>query len=279
MISEDNDISAQAQLVFFVFLSTLAHAIFFAALIAFSAWSPKHKIIVPGYKVDLVTLTPSPPASLLPPSPAPQPVEPEKPKPAEEPPAPEPVVKSAPPPPRKEKAEPIVKKKTAEAPKKIMAKNDDSPKKESRKKADEPEPKKAKPLSPIETASIPPGPRAAASPSAATPRPSNSGGLVTEGLVFPYTWYLQILEKKANENWITHGIIIAGKKTDPVVRFHILKSGRVEGLELERSSGNEALDESALAAILKASPFPQLPADYGTDHLTVHFTFTFEQRD
>lgn len=278
MVSGDNGVNTPGQLAFALFMSALAHAVFFAGLIAFSLWIPKHKIIVPGYKVDLVTLTPSTPASLLPPGPPPQAVEPEKPKPAEEQPAPEPVVKSAPPPPKKAKAEPEAKNKKADAPKKIMAKSDDQPKKESKKEEDEPEPKKTKHLSPIETASIPPAPRGSASPSTATPR-SSGGGLVTEGLAFPHTWYLQILERKANENWITHGIIIAGNKSDPVVRFHILKNGMVEGVELEKSSGNEALDESALSAISKASPFPQLPADYGSDHLTVHFTFTYEQRD
>ncbi|MBF0633972.1 MAG: TonB family protein [Nitrospinae bacterium] len=286
MISGDNDVNTPTQLAVALLLSAIAHALFFAGLIAFSLWSPKHKIIVPGYKVDLVTLTPSTPATLLPPGPPaqavepeqPKPVEPEKPKPSEEKPAPEPMVKSAPPPVKKAKAEPEAKNKKADAPKKIMAKNEDAPKKEKKKEESEPEPKKTKTIPPIETASIPPASRGSVSPSTATPRPAG-GGLVTEGLAFPHTWYLQILERKANENWITHGIIIAGNKSDPVVRFNILKNGRVDGLELEKSSGNEALDESALAAISKASPFPQLPADYGSDHLTVHFTFTYEQRD
>jgi TonB family protein len=288
MISRNHDVNTPVQLALALFLSAFAHAVFFAALISFSLWSPKHKIIVPGYKVDLVTLTPSRPASLLPPGPPPLPVEPEKPKPADEPPpVAEPKVKAAPPPPKKTKSEPMVKEKTAEAPKKIMAKSDDQPKKEIRKeveeekKRDEPEPSKAKPLPPIETASIPSGPREPGPPSAGTPRTASGGGggLVTEGLAFPHIWYLQILERKANENWITHGIIIAGKRADPVVRFHILKSGRVDGLALEKSSGNAALDESALVAITKAAPFPPLPADYGSDQLTVHFTFTYEQRD
>ena len=309
MTLRDDDSSAPANLAFALFLSALAHTAFFAALIGFSMWGPSRKVIVPGYKVDLVTLSPSSPASLLPPGPLskpggpetpkpaepekpkpaepekPKPAEPEKPKPAAERPMPEPKVKPAPPPVKKSKAEPVVKDKTAEAPKKIMAKSDDVPKKEirkddeSEKKAEEPEPQKTKTLPPIETASIPSG-----QSSTSTPRPSRSGGgggggLVTEGMAFPHTWYLQIIERKANENWITHGIIISGKRADPVVRFNILRNGKVDGLDLEKSSGNPTLDESALAAITRASPFPQLPADYGSDHLTVHFSFTYEQRD
>ena len=295
MIMRDDDSSTPSQLVFALCLSAVAHIAFFAALVSFSLWGPKHKIIVPGYKVDLVTLAPSSPANLLPPGPPPspaepetpkptepekpKPAEPEKPKPADEPPMSEPKVKSAPPPVKKAKAEPKAKEKAVEAPKKIVAKSENHPKKEIKKEEEEeePEPQKPKRLPPIETASIPSGPRGASSSS---PRPSNGGGgLVTEGLAFPHTWYLQIIERKANENWITHGIIIAGKKADPVVRFNILKNGKVDGLELEKTSGNAALDESALAAISKASPFPQLPGDYGSDHLTVHFSFTYEQRD
>lgn len=291
MISREGDVNTPAQLAFAMCLSALAHAVLFAGVIAFSSWTPKRRIIVPGYKVDLVTLAPSTPASLLPPgppSPRPVAVEPEKPKPAEAPPTPEPKVKVAPPPPKKVKPEPMVKEKTAAAPKKIVAKSDDQPKKEARRQEDEKdekktdEPLKTKPLPPIETASIPSGTSSAGVPRSSTPGGGGGGGgggAVTEGLTFPHIWYLQILERKANENWITHGIIIAGKRADPVVRFHILKNGGVDDLELEKSSGNAALDESALTAISKASPFPPLPADYGSDHLTVHFTFTYEQRD
>lgn len=289
MVSRESDINTPAQLVFAMGLSALAHAVLFAGIIAFTSWSPKYKVIVPGYKVDLVTLTPSTPASLLPPGPPARPAEPEKPQPPQErpkdepkaEPVVEPKVKAAPPPPKKAKLEPMVKEKAVEAPKKIMAKSGDQPEREVQKQEeekDEPEPQKSKSLPPIETASIPSGRSSAGAPRSSSPG-GGGGGLVTEGLAFPHIWYLQILERKANENWITHGIIIAGKRADPVVRFHILRNGVVDGLELEKSSGNAALDESALAAISKASPFPQLPADYGSDHLTVHFTFTYEQRD
>jgi len=58
-----------------------------------------------------------------------------------------------------------------------------------------------------------------------------------------------------------------------VIRFRIAREGRVINPVVERKSGSEVLDSSALQAIKDASPMPPLPDDYKGDSLEVCMTF------
>jgi TonB family protein len=57
------------------------------------------------------------------------------------------------------------------------------------------------------------------------------------------------------------------------VGFVILKSGRIEGIRLEESSGMPSFDRAALRALYAANPLPPLPPAYGKSSLTVHLSF------
>lgn len=58
-----------------------------------------------------------------------------------------------------------------------------------------------------------------------------------------------------------------------VVRFKIVRDGVVSSVRIEKKSGSEVLDNSALQAIKDASPLPPLPEDYKGDALEVCMTF------
>jgi protein TonB len=57
------------------------------------------------------------------------------------------------------------------------------------------------------------------------------------------------------------------------VRFKIARGGVVSRVRIEKKSGSEVLDNSALQAIRDASPLPPLPEDYKGDVLEVCMTF------
>lgn len=61
----------------------------------------------------------------------------------------------------------------------------------------------------------------------------------------------------------------------PYIRFSINPYGEVTSLELVRSSGFAILDEEALAAIRRASPFPKIPQSLGKQSLTYVQGLTF----
>lgn len=58
-----------------------------------------------------------------------------------------------------------------------------------------------------------------------------------------------------------------------VVRFKIVRDGVVSSVRIEKKSGSEVLDNSAIQAIKDASPLPPLPEDYKGDSLEVCMTF------
>ncbi len=60
-----------------------------------------------------------------------------------------------------------------------------------------------------------------------------------------------------------------------VVFFKVLREGDIVDLRVEKSSGKELLDKSALTAIMKANPLPPLPHEFDGSELRVHFGFEY----
>ena len=120
---------------------------------------------------------------------------------------------------------------------------------------------------------------------APTPPPVDTGGGGGRGLSvgentgggapgipadFHFTYYIERMLALIESRWY--------KPTAPPgararVRFVILKSGKVEGIQLEESSGISSFDRAALRAMYAANPLPPLPPAYGKPSLTVHLSF------
>jgi TonB family protein len=60
--------------------------------------------------------------------------------------------------------------------------------------------------------------------------------------------------------------------------FTVLKQGGLKNVEIIRTSGNESLDEEAVATVKRASPFPAMPADFTGGEITrqVNIKFNIE---
>jgi TonB family protein len=69
----------------------------------------------------------------------------------------------------------------------------------------------------------------------------------------------------------------AGRPIRAVVYFRIGREGQVLMTEVETSSGSAFYDQTALRALLSATPLPPLPAGYTDQYLGVHFGFEFSQ--
>jgi TonB family protein len=101
-------------------------------------------------------------------------------------------------------------------------------------------------------------------------------GMGVDNPDFKYAWYLLQVRNKISANWIPVGGA-QGKTYRVVLHFRILRNGRVEGVVVEEPSGRSEFDRSAMSALVSASPFPPLPADFGDDVLGIHFGFTHTQ--
>ena len=120
---------------------------------------------------------------------------------------------------------------------------------------------------------------------APTPPPVDTGGGGGRGLSvgentggaapgipadFHFTYYIERMLALIESRWYKPSAPPGARAR---VRFVILKSGKVEGIRLEESSGNSSFDRAALRAMYAANPLPPLPPAYGKQSLTVHLSF------
>jgi protein TonB len=87
---------------------------------------------------------------------------------------------------------------------------------------------------------------------------------------FQFTYYVERMLALVESRWYKP---TAPPGTRARVRFVILKSGKVEGIRLEESSGISSFDRAALRALYAANPLPPLPPAYGKPSLTIHLSF------
>lgn len=89
-----------------------------------------------------------------------------------------------------------------------------------------------------------------------------------------YAWYALALQRRLSETWSQTLGQISGTSAEPVVvRFQILYSGRIQAIEVVRSSGNRTLDYSAHRAVSHIDPFRPLPPGIGRRAITVEMYF------
>jgi protein TonB len=94
---------------------------------------------------------------------------------------------------------------------------------------------------------------------------------------FPLDEYVNLIKERVRENWF-----IASNLRDSqgsvTVFFYIYRDGHIDSLRRDVSSGNNSLDNSALAAVYTASPFPPLPKGFPVDRVGARFVFAYNER-
>ncbi len=94
---------------------------------------------------------------------------------------------------------------------------------------------------------------------------------------FKNSWYNDAVASKIYQHWQTPSKTLMEKEElSVVVRFRIMRDGRVTIIGIDKNSGSENLDSSALQAIRDSQPLPPLPQDYRGDSLEVCMTFVPE---
>ena len=85
--------------------------------------------------------------------------------------------------------------------------------------------------------------------------------------------YLALVVQIIHKNWQ------APKSNDlsikSVVFFEIAPDGKMVRIRVETRSGNMIFDKSAYDAIMKSNPLPPLPANFTSDKLGIHLTFSY----
>jgi len=119
-------------------------------------------------------------------------------------------------------------------------------------------------------------------PAAVSPmyeKPGSGGVGVGPNSVFGNRFgaYADLVIKRVTDKWQTNGL--GGLHSAPmvIVTFDILRDGSVRNSKVAQRSGNDALDYSALRAVMDAGPFPPLPADYNRGEANVELRFQLQR--
>jgi periplasmic protein TonB len=113
-----------------------------------------------------------------------------------------------------------------------------------------------------------------------TPGPLN-GGLAIQGqgggeFAARYPWYVESVRKRISDNWLQNTIdpaVRSARTAHTIVTFTIMRDGTVRNIQLNTSSGNRSMDDSATRAMLSIDKMPQLPSDWRSNSVDVTFDF------
>jgi protein TonB len=88
--------------------------------------------------------------------------------------------------------------------------------------------------------------------------------------------YADLVTQRVTDKWQTSGL--AGQSAPiAIVTFDIMRDGSVRNAKIAQPSGNSTVDYSALRAVMDASPFPPLPAEYDRNVASVELQFQLQR--
>ena len=93
-----------------------------------------------------------------------------------------------------------------------------------------------------------------------------------------FAWYAEALQRRLSEEWTKTLGQVSGSPSRPVVvRFQILRDGRIGDIRVIESSGNRSFDYSAHRAVQFINPFRALPPALRRNAVAVEMTFRKNQ--
>ncbi|MFN8008622.1 MAG: energy transducer TonB [Terriglobia bacterium] len=100
----------------------------------------------------------------------------------------------------------------------------------------------------------------------------------TQGVDF--SPWLHLIYYRVRDNWfsVIPELIRTGNKGKVVVMFDIRDNGRIENLQVVRSSGLSPYDRAAVSSIKLSEPFPSFPPAFKAEIITVQFTYLYNIR-
>ena len=95
---------------------------------------------------------------------------------------------------------------------------------------------------------------------------------------FRWAYYLAAIRNKIGSHWVPPpGLDARGRQVHATLYFRIGKDGQISVAQIENSSGLAFFDQTAMRALLAATPLPPLPAGFEDNFLGVHFGFEYQQ--
>ncbi|MHC9064019.1 TonB family protein [Nitrospira sp. CMX1] len=86
--------------------------------------------------------------------------------------------------------------------------------------------------------------------------------------------YLALVRQRISNCWSAPPLDLTNQAYVVIVQFRLHRDGKVTGVSIEQSSGNEYYDLAGKRAVLSANPLPVFPADISDSYFDARFTFT-----
>lgn len=116
-----------------------------------------------------------------------------------------------------------------------------------------------------------PSPAQAPSEEAALPKPVAKAVMDVPHFRFPI--YGARIEKRISALWSPPPLVVGLEGKETIVSFLLSRSGRIQEVQIEQSSGNSYYDQAALRAVYEADPLPPWPQGLHEPFLKIYFRF------
>ena len=91
--------------------------------------------------------------------------------------------------------------------------------------------------------------------------------------------YLAQVRHQISSRWSAPPVDVTAQVYSVVVKFRLYQDGKVSGVAIEKSSGNEYFDDAGKRAVINAEPLPGFPPELKESSFDAHFTFTVGEQN
>jgi TonB family protein len=92
---------------------------------------------------------------------------------------------------------------------------------------------------------------------------------------FGSPYYLSLVFGKIRDAW--ENPVQSSATLMTTIYFRILRDGTIEQTKVEKTSGIDLFDQSAMRAIISSAPYPPLPSEFTGEYLGIHLEFEYIQ--
>jgi TonB family protein len=96
-----------------------------------------------------------------------------------------------------------------------------------------------------------------------------------DGAGFGSSYYLSLVFGKIRDMW--ENPVQTSAVLRVTIYFKILRNGQIIEAQVEKTSGIDLFDQSAMRSIISSAPFPPLPTEYRGEYLGIHLEFEYIQ--
>ena len=94
-----------------------------------------------------------------------------------------------------------------------------------------------------------------------------------DAYIFGSPYYLSIVFGKIRDEW--ENPVQSSSNLMTTIYFRILRDGNIVETKVEKTSGSDLFDQSAMRAIISGAPFPPLPNEFSGEYLGIHLEFEY----